>query len=52
MAKRGLKRLQLHARRLAFTHPATGDALALAAPLPQDMGQFVERQLALRPDRI
>jgi 23S rRNA pseudouridine955/2504/2580 synthase len=52
MAKRGLRRLQLHARRLAFAHPATGAALALAAQLPQDMRQFVEKQLALRPDRI
>lgn len=52
MAKRGLKRLQLHARRLAFAHPATGAALRLEARLPEDMRQFVETQLALRADRI
>ena len=52
MAKRGLKRLQLHARRLAFAHPVTGTTLRLQARLPEDMRQFVETQLALRPDRI
>jgi 23S rRNA pseudouridine955/2504/2580 synthase len=52
MAKRGLKRLQLHARRLAFAHPVTGARLRLAARLPEDMRRFVETQLALRPDRL
>lgn len=33
----GLARQALHAARLSFTHPATGEALALAAPLPADM---------------
>jgi 23S rRNA pseudouridine955/2504/2580 synthase len=52
MAKRGLKRLQLHARRLAFAHPVTGAALRLEARLPEDMRRFVETHFALRPDRL
>ena len=34
MQKRGLKRMFLHAWRLQFDHPATGERLALRAPLP------------------
>jgi len=33
----GLARQALHAARLTFTHPATGAALALGAPLPADL---------------
>ncbi|MFT7722097.1 MAG: RluA family pseudouridine synthase [Roseateles sp.] len=33
----GLARQALHAARLSFTHPVTGEALALAAPLPADL---------------
>jgi len=32
-----LQRQALHAFRLAFTHPVTGQSLELHAPLPQDM---------------
>jgi 23S rRNA pseudouridine1911/1915/1917 synthase len=32
-----LDRPALHAARLSFTHPATGEALAFEAPLPQDL---------------
>ncbi|MEM1060130.1 MAG: RluA family pseudouridine synthase [Verrucomicrobiota bacterium] len=32
----------LHARRLAFTHPASGEELALEAPLPADFTQVIE----------
>ena len=35
----GLSRQALHAFRLAFTHPITGQALDLRAPLPQDIEQ-------------
>jgi 23S rRNA pseudouridine1911/1915/1917 synthase len=35
----GLRRQALHAFRLAFTHPMTGQSLALHAPLPGDMRQ-------------
>lgn len=33
----GLARQALHARRLAFTHPMTGQALDLRAPVPADL---------------
>ena len=32
-----LARQALHAARLSFTHPATGEALSLCAPLPADL---------------
>ena len=40
VARQGVKRLFLHARRLAFAHPAGGDKLRLASPLPKDMLSF------------
>ena len=33
----GLTRQALHAARLSFTHPITGEALSLTAPLPADL---------------
>jgi 23S rRNA pseudouridine1911/1915/1917 synthase len=33
----------LHAARLEFTHPATGKALELEAPLPDELAGFLER---------
>lgn len=33
----GLRRLCLHAAKLAFTHPETGVAMNLEAPMPEDM---------------
>ena len=33
----GLTRQALHARRLAFAHPITGQALDFSAPLPADL---------------
>jgi 23S rRNA pseudouridine1911/1915/1917 synthase len=35
----GLTRQALHAYRLAFTHPATGQPLAFLAPVPTDLAQ-------------
>jgi 23S rRNA pseudouridine955/2504/2580 synthase len=46
LAKQGAKRLLLHARRLAFRHPVSGETLRLEAPLPADMQAFVEGRLA------
>jgi 23S rRNA pseudouridine955/2504/2580 synthase len=43
LAKRGVKRLFLHAGRLAFVHPATGERLRLEARLPGDMAAFAEQ---------
>ena len=40
LARQGVKRLFLHARRLAFKHPVDGTRVALAAALPEDMLRF------------
>lgn len=40
LAKQGLKRMFLHAHRLAFAHPLSGEALQLEAPLAPDLGAF------------
>jgi 23S rRNA pseudouridine955/2504/2580 synthase len=39
------QRLLLHAARLAFRHPITGEALKLESPLPAEMKAFVESRL-------
>lgn len=38
--KAGLKRMYLHAWRLQFDHPATGERIELLAPLPPDLHAF------------
>jgi len=40
LARQGVKRLFLHARRLAFRHPVDGSRVALASALPGDMLRF------------
>lgn len=42
LQKQGVKRLFLHASRLSFPHPLTGEAVNLEAPLPPEMRAFVE----------
>ncbi len=42
LAKTGVKRLFLHARRLSLRHPLTGDAIEFEAALPPDMQRFCE----------
>jgi len=42
LRKRGLKRMFLHASRLALRHPHTGQVLELVAPLPADLERFAE----------
>jgi 23S rRNA pseudouridine955/2504/2580 synthase len=42
LAKQGVKRLFLHARRLAFNHPLDKQRLRLESPLPGDMLRFSE----------
>ena len=42
-ALRELGRPALHAARLAFTHPATGERVAFQSPLPDDLARLVER---------
>jgi 23S rRNA pseudouridine955/2504/2580 synthase len=45
-ARNAAARLLLHAGRLAFRHPASGEPIRLAAPLPADMGEFVRKAFA------
>ena len=59
LARQGVKRLFLHARRLAFKHPIDGQQIKLESPLPEDMLQFcrsnfekLERQKTLLADRL
>jgi 23S rRNA pseudouridine955/2504/2580 synthase len=40
LARQGVKRLFLHARRLALAHPASREKLRLEAPMPGDMLAF------------
>ena len=42
LARQGVKRLFLHARRLGFKHPVDGKAMKLESPLPEDMRRFCE----------
>jgi 23S rRNA pseudouridine955/2504/2580 synthase len=43
LAREGLKRLFLHAHRLRFSHPLTRAPLEIVAPLPPDLGAFLDR---------
>ena len=42
-AVKGLTRQFLHAARLAFHHPTTGDWVQFESPLPSDLAAFLER---------
>ncbi|MGH8746529.1 MAG: RluA family pseudouridine synthase [Burkholderiales bacterium] len=46
LAKQGVKRLMLHARRLILRHPVSGVMLRLEAALPPDMHEFVTQRFA------
>jgi 23S rRNA pseudouridine955/2504/2580 synthase len=46
LRKRGLKRMFLHAACIAFTHPVTGDALRIEAPLPAELERFRREHMA------
>jgi 23S rRNA pseudouridine955/2504/2580 synthase len=41
LARQGLRRMFLHAWRLRFRHPESGEELALESPLPQELEAFV-----------
>ncbi|MDB5749939.1 MAG: RluA family pseudouridine synthase [Ramlibacter sp.] len=41
LQKLGLKRMFLHAWRLQFDHPASGERIALQAPLPPELQKFI-----------
>jgi 23S rRNA pseudouridine955/2504/2580 synthase len=49
LQKRGLKRMFLHAWRLQFDHPGSGERMELLAALPQELRNFSERAAALAP---
>jgi len=41
-ASLGLARPFLHARKLAFAHPATGERVEVESPLPPDLARALE----------
>ena len=41
LPRQGLKRMFLHAARIVIAHPSTGVELALEAPLPADLAEFL-----------
>ena len=43
LRKQGLKRMFLHAAKLSFAHPMTGEPLELVSPLPADLERFRAR---------
>ena len=43
LAKQGLKRMFLHAHRIAFTHPIGEKSIAIESPLAPDLARFVAR---------
>ena len=43
LARQGLKRMFLHAHRLRFVHPATGEEIIVESPLPPELSRFVAR---------
>jgi 23S rRNA pseudouridine955/2504/2580 synthase len=45
LAKQGVRRLFLHAGKLAFDHPSSGERLRFEAPLPGDMSEFIKENL-------
>ena len=46
LRKRGLKRMFLHAARLAFAHPARDERMVIESKLPGDLSRFWERSKA------
>jgi len=42
LAKQGLKRMFLHAKEIAFTHPVTGARVRFESALPRDLATFLE----------
>ncbi|MEW6591737.1 MAG: pseudouridine synthase, partial [Pseudomonadota bacterium] len=42
LAKQGLKRMFLHAAKLVFDHPISGERMTVEAPLPADLQSFLD----------
>ena len=49
LQKQGLKRMYLHAWRLQFNHPATGERMELLAALPPELKKFAEHAVPALP---
>jgi 23S rRNA pseudouridine955/2504/2580 synthase len=47
--REGLKRMFLHAWRLQFDHPATGERIELLAPLPPELKRFCDHAVSPAP---
>ncbi|GAB2590746.1 RluA family pseudouridine synthase [Ramlibacter solisilvae] len=45
LQKKGLRRMFLHAWRLQFAHPASGERIELLAPLPPDLAKFAAHEI-------
>ena len=43
--KWGVQRQLLHAEKVSFTHPRTGEELSVTAPMPPDMQDFIKENL-------
>ena len=43
LPKEGLKRMFLHAWKISFPHPASGEAMKLEAPLPEALAGFLKK---------
>jgi 23S rRNA pseudouridine955/2504/2580 synthase len=43
LAKTGLKRMFLHAARLTFVHPLSGERVTVESPLPPDLARYLAR---------
>src|SRR5512139_4095053 len=43
LAKRGLRRMFLHAHSIAFNHPLSGAPLSISAPLPPELQNFLNK---------
>ena len=41
LAREGVRRMFLHARRVTFTHPASGEPMSVESPLPEDLSRFL-----------
>jgi 23S rRNA pseudouridine955/2504/2580 synthase len=50
LAKQGVKRLFLHARRLSLRHPLSGEPLEFAAAMPADMQRFRSERIESKED--
>jgi 23S rRNA pseudouridine1911/1915/1917 synthase len=43
LASEGLKRMFLHARMVAFMHPASGESVRIESPLPEDLAKYLAK---------